>query len=37
MPTGILYVLHQDIAWQLLPMELGFSSGETRWRRLDRW
>ncbi|WP_420707163.1 IS5 family transposase [Streptomyces sp. NRRL S-1448] len=34
---GILYVLHQDIAWQLLPPELGFGSGQTCWRRLDRW
>ncbi|WP_268255617.1 transposase [Streptomyces flavofungini] len=34
---GILYVLHQDIAWQLLPPELGFASGQACWRRLDRW
>ncbi|MFE5829304.1 IS5 family transposase [Streptomyces sp. NPDC056488] len=34
---GILYVLHNDIAWQLLPAGLGFSSGQTCWRRLDRW
>ncbi|MFK3735043.1 transposase [Streptomyces sp. NPDC088090] len=34
---GMLYVLHNDIAWQLLPLELGFGSGQTRWRRLDRW
>ncbi|MBC9726485.1 transposase [Streptomyces sp. TRM68367] len=34
---GILYVLHQDIAWQLLPQGLGFGSGQTCWRRLDRW
>ncbi|MEV6703091.1 transposase [Streptomyces sp. NPDC051453] len=34
---GILYVLHQDIAWQLLPLELGFGSGQTCWRCLDRW
>ncbi|MEU5700956.1 IS5 family transposase [Streptomyces aurantiacus] len=33
---GILYVLHNDIAWQLLPLELGVGSGHT-WRRLDRW
>ncbi|MFD9327849.1 IS5 family transposase [Streptomyces sp. NPDC060065] len=32
---GILYVLHQDVAW--LPLELGFGSGQTCWRRLDRW
>jgi transposase len=34
---GILYVLYNDIAWQLLPLELGFGSGQIRWRRLDRW
>ncbi|MFJ8827653.1 IS5 family transposase [Streptomyces sp. NPDC102467] len=34
---GILYVLHQDIAWQLLPPERGFGSGQTCWRRLERW
>ncbi|MEU2777001.1 transposase [Streptomyces sp. NPDC007162] len=34
---GILYVLHQDIAWQLLPLELGFRFGQTWWRRLNRW
>ncbi|MFJ7969677.1 transposase, partial [Streptomyces sp. NPDC096324] len=34
---GILYVLHNDIAWQLLPLELGLGSGQTCWRRLERW
>ncbi|MFH8758306.1 IS5 family transposase [Streptomyces atroolivaceus] len=34
---GILFVLHNDIAWQLLPLELGLGSGQTCWRRLDRW
>ncbi|MEU9256564.1 transposase [Streptomyces sp. NPDC048270] len=34
---GILYVLHNDIAWQLLPAELGFGSGQICWRRLERW
>ncbi|MEV4048464.1 IS5 family transposase [Streptomyces sp. NPDC049744] len=34
---GILYVLHNDIAWQLLPLELGFGSDQTCWRRLERW
>ncbi|QFZ78032.1 transposase [Streptomyces fagopyri] len=33
---GILYVLHNDMAWQLLPLELEFGSGQTCWRRLDR-
>ncbi|WP_415961815.1 IS5 family transposase [Streptomyces sp. 021-4] len=34
---GILFVLYNDIAWQLLPLKLGFGSGRTCWRRLDRW
>ncbi|MFG1805697.1 transposase [Streptomyces sp. NPDC049040] len=34
---GILYVLHNDIASQRLPPELGFGSGQTCWRRLGRW
>ncbi|MFJ8846677.1 transposase [Streptomyces cyaneofuscatus] len=34
---GILFVPYSDIAWQLLPLELGFGSGQTCWRRLDRW
>ncbi|MGW6688647.1 transposase [Streptomyces sp. NPDC054961] len=34
---GILYVLFNDIAWQLLPLESRFGSGQTCWRRLDRW
>ncbi|WP_329550632.1 transposase [Streptomyces sp. NBC_00696] len=34
---GILYVLQNDLAWQLLPLELEFGSGQTCWRRLDRW
>ncbi|UPT39958.1 MULTISPECIES: IS5 family transposase [Streptomyces] len=34
---GILFVLYNAIAWQLLPLELGFGSGQTCWRRLDRW
>ncbi|MGP4009921.1 transposase [Streptomyces sp. 4N124] len=25
------------MAWQLLPLELGFGSGQTCWRRLERW
>ncbi len=33
---GILYVLYNDISWQLLPQELGFGSGQTCWRRLGR-
>ena len=34
---GILYVLYNDVSWQLLPFELGFGSGQTCWRRLGRW
>ncbi|WP_410050030.1 transposase [Actinomadura sp. CNU-125] len=34
---GILYVLHNDIAWQLLPLELEFDPGQTCWRCLERW
>ncbi|WP_369016202.1 transposase [Streptomyces edwardsiae] len=37
LPAGILYVLHNGIAWQLLPPELRFGSGRTCWRCLDRW
>ncbi|MET7494896.1 transposase [Streptomyces sp900116325] len=33
---GILFALHNDMAWQLLPLELWFGSGQTCWRRLDR-
>ncbi|MFJ8978934.1 transposase [Streptomyces sp. NPDC102282] len=34
---SILFVLCDDIAWQILPLELGFGSGQTCWCRLDRW
>ena len=34
---GVLYVLCNDIAWQLLPLKLGFGSGQACWRRLERW
>lgn len=34
---GALFVLYNDISWQLLPLDLGFGSGQTCWRRLDRW
>jgi transposase len=30
-------VLYNDVSWQLLPLELGFGSGQTCWRRLGRW
>src|SRR3954470_8896307 len=34
---GILFVLHTGIAWRHLPLELGFGSGSTCYRRLDQW
>src|SRR5215211_3503015 len=34
---GILFVLHTGLAWRHLPLELGFGSGATCWRRLDEW
>uniref|UniRef100_UPI003C7CDE64 transposase n=1 Tax=unclassified Streptomyces TaxID=2593676 RepID=UPI003C7CDE64 len=30
-------MLYNDIAWRLLPQELGFGSRQTCWRQLDRW
>ena len=35
--NGILFVLHTGIAWRHLPLELGFGSGATCYRRLDEW
>src|SRR5580765_4800619 len=34
---GILFVLHTGIPWRHLPLELGFGSGSTCYRRLDEW
>jgi transposase len=34
---GILLVLHTGIAWRQLPLELGFGSGSTCYRRLVEW
>ena len=35
--TGILFVLHSGIPWELLPQEMGCGSGVTCWRRLRDW
>ena len=35
--SGILFVLHTGIPWQDLPLELGYGSGVTCWRRLEEW
>jgi transposase len=32
-----LFVLHTGIVWRHLPLELGFGSGSTCYRRLDEW
>jgi len=34
---GILYVLKTGIPWEMLPLELGYGSGMTCWRRLRDW
>src|SRR3954462_16036632 len=34
---GILFVLYTGIAWRHLPLELGFGSGSTCFRRLGEW
>ena len=33
----ILFVLHTGIAWRHLPLELGFGSGSTCYRRMVEW
>ncbi|XUP36833.1 IS5 family transposase (plasmid) [Xanthomonas axonopodis pv. vasculorum] len=35
--NGIVYVLRTGIAWEDLPLELGYGSGMTCWRRLRDW
>jgi transposase len=35
--TGILFVLKSGISWEMLPQEMGCSSGMTCWRRLKEW
>jgi transposase len=34
---GIVYVLRTGIGWAKLPVELGYGSGWTCWRRLREW
>jgi transposase len=34
---GILFVLHTGMAWRHLPLDLGFGSGSTCYRRLVEW
>ena len=35
--TGIIFVLKSGIPWEMLPQEMGCSSGVTCWRRLCEW
>jgi len=35
--TGIIFVLKTGIPWEMLPQEMGCSSGVTCWRRLRGW
>ena len=35
--NAIMYVLLTGIAWKHLPMQLGWGSGVTAWRRLRDW
>ena len=35
--TGIVFVLKSGIPWEMLPREMGCSSGMTCWRRLKEW
>ncbi|MBM3263321.1 MAG: transposase [candidate division Zixibacteria bacterium] len=35
--NGVLFVLKTNIPWEALPVELGFGSGVTCWRRLREW
>jgi transposase len=35
--TGIVFVLKSGIPWEMLPKEMGCSSGSTCWRRLKDW
>jgi transposase len=35
--AGILFVLRHGLRWRDLPLELGYGSGVTCWRRLRQW
>jgi len=35
--TGIVFVLHSGMSWNMVPQELGCGSGVTCWRRLRDW
>ena len=35
--TGILFILKTGLPWEQLPREMGYGSGMTCWRRLQRW
>jgi transposase len=35
--TGIVFVLHSGMSWNMVPLELGCGSGVTCWRRLRDW
>ncbi len=35
--AGIVYILKNDLAWNLLPAWLGCGNGVTCWRRLREW
>jgi transposase len=35
--NGILFVLRESIRWQSLPLQLGWGSGSTCWRRITEW
>lgn len=35
--AGIVFVLLTGIPWKKLPVELGYGSGITCWRRLREW
>ena len=35
--TGIVFVLHSGIPWEMLPQEMGCGCGMTCWRRVRCW